>query len=60
MTSRELLYQARASFAKRLCQPLEDIGIIGDGHWKVGDWVTIVVEVFDAEELFYLVGSADA
>jgi len=41
VTSRELLYQARERFAKRLGLSLDDVGIIGDGHWKIGDWVTI-------------------
>jgi len=41
VTSKELLYQARKRFATRLGLPLEEIGIIGDGHWQVGEWVTI-------------------
>lgn len=41
VTSKELLYQARARFATRLGLPLEEIGIIGDGHWQPGEWVTI-------------------
>lgn len=43
VTSRELLHQARARFATRLGVPLEDIGIIGDGHWTPGKRVTIAI-----------------
>lgn len=32
--SQELLFQAQSRFAKRLGVPLEDIGIVGAGHWN--------------------------
>lgn len=41
VTTRELLYQARERFIKRLGVSEEEVGIIGDGHWKPGTWVTI-------------------
>lgn len=41
VTSRELLYQAQKRFSTRLGVPLDEIGLIGDGHWEPGDWVTI-------------------
>lgn len=41
VNSRELLYQARARFALRLGIPEADVGLIGDGHWSPGEWVTI-------------------
>ncbi len=43
VTSRELLYQARKRFAKRLGLSLDEIGIIGDGHWQPRDWITIAL-----------------
>lgn len=39
--SLELLYQARARFSLRLGIPLEQIGIIGDNEFSVGDWITV-------------------
>ena len=42
VTSRELLHQAQARFLKRLPNVTEaEIGIIGDGKWAPGSWVTI-------------------
>lgn len=41
VTTRELLYQTRDRFLKRLGASEDEIGIIGDGHWKPGTWVTI-------------------
>lgn len=41
VTTRELLYQARERFLKRLNVTEEEVGIIGDGHWEPGTWVTI-------------------
>ncbi len=41
VTSKELLHQARKRFAGRLGIPLEEVGVIGDGNWQVGEWVTI-------------------
>lgn len=42
VTSRELLYQAQQRFIKRLPGVTEEeVGIIGDGHWSPGSWVTV-------------------
>ncbi len=41
VTTRELLYQARARFLKRLEASDAEVGIIGDGHWSPGSWVTV-------------------
>ena len=41
VTTRELLYQARERFMKRLSATEEEVGIIGDGHWEPGTWVTV-------------------
>jgi superfamily II DNA or RNA helicase len=43
VTSVELLYQVQKMFAKRLDIPLEDVGIIGDGHWSPKSWVTVAI-----------------
>lgn len=41
VTTRELLYQARERFQKRLGANDTEVGIVGDGHWEPGTWVTI-------------------
>ncbi len=41
VTTRELLYQARDRFMKRLGATEEEVGIVGDGNWSPGSWVTI-------------------
>jgi len=41
VTTRELLYQARDRFMARLGMTEAEVGIIGDGHWEPGSWVTI-------------------
>lgn len=41
VTNRELLYQARARFQKRLGLGDAEIGIIGDGLWSPGSFVTV-------------------
>ena len=38
---KELLYQIRARFAKRLGLPEREIGVIGDGKWQSGQWITV-------------------
>lgn len=44
VTTLELLYQARERFKKRLGATDEQIGIVGDGIWEPGTWVTIATE----------------
>lgn len=41
VTTRELLYQARDRFMKRLGATEAAVGLVGDGHWSPGTWVTI-------------------
>lgn len=41
VTTRELLYQARDRFKKRLGATDAEIGLVGDGIWEPGSWVTI-------------------
>lgn len=41
VTTRELLYQARERFIKRLGVTEAEVGIVGDGNWTPGSWVTI-------------------
>lgn len=41
VTTRELLYQARDRFMKRLGATEAEVGLVGDGHWEPGSWVTI-------------------
>lgn len=41
VTTRELLYQARERFMARLGVGKDQIGLVGDGKWQPGDWVTI-------------------
>jgi len=41
VTTKELLYQGRERFKKRLGLTDTEIGIIGDGHWSPGTFVTI-------------------
>lgn len=41
VTTRELLYQARERFKKRLGVGDKEVGIVGDGVWSPGSWVTI-------------------
>jgi len=43
VTSVELLYQGRERFKTRLKATDKQIGIVGDGHWEPGSWVTIVL-----------------
>lgn len=38
---KDLLHQTRARFIKRLRASEHDVGLIGDGKWKPGAWVTI-------------------
>lgn len=39
--NRTLLYQTQKVMAERLSLKLEDVGLIGDGHWEPGKWITI-------------------
>jgi len=39
--NRTLLYQTQKVFSERLQVPLNDIGIIGDSHWKPKPWITV-------------------
>lgn len=49
VTNRELLYQARARFQKRLGLGAEEVGIVGDGHFSPGSFVTIAtVDTIDS------------
>lgn len=41
VTTRELLYQARDRFKKRLGATDAEVGLVGDGVWEPGSWVTI-------------------
>ncbi len=41
VTTRELLYQAQKRFMTRLGKTEQEVGIIGDGHWQPGSFVTI-------------------
>lgn len=41
VTTRELLYQARERFMKRLGATEAEVGLVGDGNWSPGSWVTI-------------------
>jgi hypothetical protein len=41
VTTRELLYQARERFKKRLGVTDAEVGLVGDGTWEPGSWVTI-------------------
>jgi len=41
VTTRELLYQARDRFKKRLGVTDAEVGLVGDGIWEPGSWVTI-------------------
>lgn len=41
VTTVELLYQTRERFKKRLGADDIAIGIVGDGHWEPGAWVTV-------------------
>lgn len=41
VTSRELLYQARDRFKLRLGLSDKEVGIVGDGHFQPGSWITI-------------------
>ena len=38
---KDLLQQTRKRFATRLGLPVDDIGMIGDGVWNPGEWITI-------------------
>jgi len=37
----ELLHQTRKRFAKRLNIDIDEIGIIGDSEFKIGNWITV-------------------
>lgn len=41
VTTRELLYQAQQRFMKRLGVTEDEVGLVGDGHWRPGSWITI-------------------
>lgn len=41
VTTRELLYQAQQRFIKRLGVTEQEVGIVGDGKWNPGSWVTV-------------------
>jgi superfamily II DNA or RNA helicase len=41
VTTIELLHQTRERFKKRLGADDNAIGIVGDGHWEPGAWVTV-------------------
>jgi len=41
VTTRELLYQVRREFIQKLDVTEQEVGIVGDGHWDLGGWVTI-------------------
>lgn len=41
VSTRELLYQARERFQTRLQLSDDQVGIVGDGSWRPGTWVTI-------------------
>ena len=43
VTSKELLYQAEAEFRERLGLTGPEIGLVGDGHWDPGSWITIAI-----------------
>lgn len=43
VSTQELLYQARERFKKRLGLTDQEVGIIGDGEWSPGSWVTIAM-----------------
>lgn len=38
---KELLHQTRDRFMRRLRVGLDDVGIIGDSHWRPGSWITV-------------------
>jgi superfamily II DNA or RNA helicase len=40
---KELLYQLQKTFARCLNVSIDEIGIIGDGQFKPGDWATIAI-----------------
>jgi superfamily II DNA or RNA helicase len=39
--NRTLLYQTQKVLAQRLSLKLEEVGLIGDGHWEPKQWVTV-------------------
>jgi len=41
VTTRELLYQAQKRFMLRLQKTEDEIGLVGDGHWSPGSFVTV-------------------
>lgn len=41
VSTKELLYQAKARYEKRLGLNEGDVGLIGDGHFAPGKWITI-------------------
>jgi len=45
VTSKELLYQAEAEFRELLKIPDDstELGLVGDGHWNPGKWVTVAI-----------------
>lgn len=40
---KELLYQTQQRFAKRFGISTDEIGIIGDKHWKPNQWITVAI-----------------
>jgi superfamily II DNA or RNA helicase len=43
VTTKELLYQGRDRFMDRLGVTKDQIGIVGDGIWEPGTWVTVAL-----------------
>lgn len=41
--SQELMYQTQKSFLKTLGKTEKEIGVVGDGKWKPGTWVTVAM-----------------
>jgi superfamily II DNA or RNA helicase len=40
---KELLYQTQKRYAKRLGIDKSEVGLVGDGYWKPGQWITTAV-----------------
>jgi superfamily II DNA or RNA helicase len=40
---KELLYQTQKRYATRLGIDRSEVGLVGDGHWKPGQWITTAV-----------------
>ena len=43
VTSKELLYQAEEEFREKLGLDGPEVGLVGDGHWDPGTWITIAI-----------------